>query len=110
MQATVLASLLYTLPRRTLVALVRGYRLLLSPWLGQSCRFYPTCSAYAIEALERHGAVYGVGLTAWRIVRCNPYCQGGHDAVPDNAPALFTRLGLCRPATSSRTSNPEASS
>ncbi|HEX7638810.1 MAG TPA: membrane protein insertion efficiency factor YidD [Burkholderiaceae bacterium] len=72
-------------PRRALVALVRLYRLLLSPWIGGDCRFTPTCSAYAIEALERHGALAGSGLAAWRVLRCNPWCHGGCDPVPDNA-------------------------
>ena len=80
-----LTALLY-LPRTLLVGLVRGYRLLLSPWVGQSCRFAPTCSAYAIEALQRHGAVVGTGLAGWRILRCNPWCHGGCDEVPDNMP------------------------
>jgi hypothetical protein len=74
------------LPRSALIALVRGYRLLLSPWVGQSCRFTPTCSAYAIEALQRHGAIVGTGLAGWRILRCNPWCHGGCDEVPDNRP------------------------
>ena len=74
------------LPRRALVALVRAYRLLLSPWVGQSCRFAPTCSVYAIQALERHGALVGTGLAGWRILRCNPWCHGGCDEVPDNMP------------------------
>ena len=103
-------SAVLAFPRRALIAVVRGYRLFLSPWLGQSCRFYPTCSVYAIEALQRHGAVSGSYLAALRILRCNPYCQGGHDGVPENPPALFARLGLTGPATPSRTSNPEASS
>ncbi|WP_077035163.1 membrane protein insertion efficiency factor YidD [Pelomonas sp. KK5] len=94
------------MPRRALIALVRGYRFFLSPWLGASCRFDPTCSVYAIGALERHGALAGSYLAAARILRCHPLCAGGHDPVPDNAPALFARLGLA----SSRTSNPEASS
>lgn len=72
------------LPRFMLIGLVRGYRLLLSPWVGQSCRFAPTCSVYAIEALRRHGAVIGTGLAGWRILRCNPWCHGGCDEVPDN--------------------------
>jgi putative membrane protein insertion efficiency factor len=80
-------------PQRALIGLVRGYRLLLSPWLGASCRFEPTCSAYAIGALQRHGAAAGSYMAAARILRCNPFCAGGHDAVPDNPPALFTRLG-----------------
>jgi len=99
-----------TLAQRALIGLVRGYRLLLSPWLGASCRFEPTCSVYAIEALQRHGAAAGTYLAAARILRCNPFCEGGHDGVPDNAPALFTRLGCRPPATPPRTSNPEASS
>ena len=77
---------LWRLPRLLLAGLVRAYRLLLSPWVGQSCRFTPTCSAYALQALQRHGAVVGTGLAAWRIVRCNPWCHGGCDEVPDNMP------------------------
>jgi len=79
-------SALMRLPRRLLVGLVRGYRLVLSPWVGQSCRFTPTCSAYAIQALERHGAIVGTGLAGWRVLRCNPWCHGGCDEVPDNMP------------------------
>jgi putative membrane protein insertion efficiency factor len=77
---------LWHLPRLLLIGLVRGYRLLLSPWVGQSCRFTPTCSIYAIQALRTHGALVGTGLAGWRILRCNPWCQGGCDAVPDNRP------------------------
>lgn len=89
---------LWLLPRRMLAAAVHGYRLLLKPWLGNACRFEPTCSAYALQALERHGAVQGAALAGWRILRCQPWCQGGCDPVPDNAPlrtlsgGLFTRL------------------
>ena len=61
---------------------VRAYRLLLSPWVGHSCRFQPTCSAYALEALERHGAVRGSWLTLRRIGRCNPWGGSGYDPVP----------------------------
>jgi putative membrane protein insertion efficiency factor len=68
--------------KRLLIGLVKAYRLLLSPWLGQACRFEPTCSAYAIEALDQHGAAFGSYLTLHRIVRCQPWCQGGHDPVP----------------------------
>lgn len=78
--------------RRLLMALVRGYRLLLSPSLGSACRFEPTCSAYALQALERHGAGWGSYLTVARLVRCHPWCAGGHDPVPEQAPRLFTRL------------------
>ena len=60
-------------PRRGLMALVRGYRLLLSPWLGNSCRFEPTCSVYALGVLERHGALAGGYLTLRRLGRCGPW-------------------------------------
>jgi putative membrane protein insertion efficiency factor len=79
-------------PRRLLMALVRGYRFFLSPWLGSACRFEPTCSAYALQALERHGAAAGTLLTVGRLARCHPWCAGGPDPVPHNAPRLFSRL------------------
>ncbi|CAN5296211.1 membrane protein insertion efficiency factor YidD [soil metagenome] len=72
--------------RQLLIGLVKAYRLLLSPWLGQSCRFTPTCSAYSIEALELHGAAVGSYLTLKRIARCQPWCEGGHDPVPPKRP------------------------
>ncbi|MFG6417294.1 membrane protein insertion efficiency factor YidD [Roseateles sp. DC23W] len=79
-------------PARVLMAVVRGYRLMLSPWLGNACRFEPTCSRYSLGALEKHGALVGSYLTVHRILRCQPWCDGGHDPVPDNAPRLFSRL------------------
>jgi putative membrane protein insertion efficiency factor len=75
-----------------LVTLVRGYRLLLSPWLGSTCRFEPSCSAYALQALQDHGAAAGSYLTVARLVRCHPWCAGGCDPVPEVAPRLFTSL------------------
>jgi uncharacterized protein len=83
---------LAALPRRLLVAVVRGYRFALKPWLGNACRFEPSCSAYALQALERHGACAGSALTVARLARCHPWCDGGHDPVPERAPRLFTRL------------------
>lgn len=77
------------LPQAALIALVRGYRLLFSPWVGSACRFTPSCSAYALEALRRHGAAAGGYLAARRILRCHPWCAGGHDPVPARAPRLF---------------------
>ena len=73
-------------PRRLLQAPVHAYRFLFSPWVGQSCRFEPTCSAYMLQALERHGALGGAALGTWRILRCHPWCDGGLDPVPDNPP------------------------
>lgn len=78
--------------RRILVGLVRGYRLLLSPWLGSACRFEPTCSLYAIGAIERHGALTGTYLAANRILRCQPWCAGGHDPVPAKGPRFLSSL------------------
>jgi putative membrane protein insertion efficiency factor len=75
-----------------MLALVRGYRFALSPWLGSSCRFEPTCSAYALGALEQHGAAAGLALTLGRIARCHPWCAGGCDPVPAKPPRLFTSL------------------
>ena len=74
------------------MGIVRAYRLLLSPWLGSGCRFEPTCSAYSLQALEKHGAAAGSYLTVARLVRCHPWCAGGHDPVPELPPLLFTRL------------------
>ena len=67
---------------RLLVALVCGYRRFLSPLLGPRCRFAPTCSAYALEALSVHGAARGGWLAVRRIARCHPFHPGGHDPVP----------------------------
>ncbi|MBL3570308.1 membrane protein insertion efficiency factor YidD [Rhodovulum sp. BSW8] len=61
---------------------IRAYRLVLSPWIGFNCRYQPTCSAYALEALERHGALRGGALALWRILRCNPWGGCGYDPVP----------------------------
>jgi putative membrane protein insertion efficiency factor len=85
---------LLQLPRQALILLVQGYRLLLKPWLGNACRFEPTCSAYALQALRQHGALAGSSLAAGRLLRCHPWCQGGVDAVPQQPGGLFTRLGL----------------
>lgn len=75
-------------PSAKLVALpVRAYRLLLSPWVGHGCRFQPTCSAYSLEALARHGAVKGSWLTLRRLCRCHPWGSSGYDPVPGADPA-----------------------
>jgi len=68
--------------KRVMIAIVRGYKKYISPLLPPSCRFTPTCSEYAIEAIQRHGALKGGLLAAWRILRCNPFCKGGYDPVP----------------------------
>ena len=66
---------------------IRVYKYFLSPWLGQSCRFVPTCSTYSIEAIETLGPIRGLILSMKRIGRCHPWCEGGRDPVPKNQPA-----------------------
>lgn len=67
---------------RLLVLCVRGYQVVLSPIFGGQCRYFPTCSAYAIEAIERHGAGRGAWMAVRRIGRCHPFRPGGFDPVP----------------------------
>lgn len=71
-----------SLAARLLALPVRGYRLLFSPWVGHNCRYQPTCSAYALEALEKHGAIKGGWLAIRRIGRCQPWGGNGYDPVP----------------------------
>ncbi|MGB9773579.1 MAG: membrane protein insertion efficiency factor YidD [Bacteroidota bacterium] len=68
--------------KRVLILLVRGYQFFLSPLFQNSCRFYPTCSQYSIEALQKHGALRGLWLSVKRVLRCNPFHPGGYDPVP----------------------------
>ncbi|HMH56764.1 MAG TPA: membrane protein insertion efficiency factor YidD [Gemmatimonadales bacterium] len=70
------------MPRHLLAGMVRGYQLVISPALPPSCRFTPSCSQYALEAITRHGAVRGTWLTVRRLVRCHPFHPGGFDPVP----------------------------
>ncbi|MBT6099364.1 MAG: membrane protein insertion efficiency factor YidD [Marinovum sp.] len=62
---------------------IHAYRLLLSPWVGKNCRYDPTCSAYALQALQRHGAIKGSWLSLHRIMKCHPWGDSGTDEVPD---------------------------
>lgn len=67
---------------RTFCVLIQIYRKFISPALPRCCRFYPTCSAYALEAFQKHGVTKGFLLSSKRILRCNPWCEGGYDPVP----------------------------
>ena len=67
---------------RALIALLRGYKRYISPHLGHHCRFVPTCSEYAMQALATHGLLKGVLLTVWRLLRCQPFARFGYDPVP----------------------------
>lgn len=69
--------------KKILIILIKFYKFAISPIFPPSCRFYPTCSQYAIEAIEKHGSVFGTFLAIKRIVRCNPFSKGGFDPVPD---------------------------
>lgn len=69
-------------PRQLMILAVRGYQVSISPLLPATCRYHPSCSSYAIEAFERHGALRGGWLAARRILRCNPFVAGGYDPVP----------------------------
>ncbi len=80
-----------SLPGWALIGLFRVWQLLVSPTYGQTCRFYPSCSAYGVEAVRNHGALRGLVLTGWRILRCNPWNSGGVDLVPPRGGALFRR-------------------
>ena len=73
--------------QKVLVMLLKVYQYLVSPWFGQTCRFYPSCSCYAIEAIEKRGVLMGLWLTVRRIGRCHPWHPGGFDPVPEKCEA-----------------------
>lgn len=72
--------------QRLIIATIKLYRITLSPWFGQQCRFYPSCSHYAQDAIQQYGALKGMGLTIWRILRCQPLSQGGYDPIKTSKP------------------------
>ena len=69
--------------KKALIALIRFYQKYISPVRRYRCPYYPTCSCYGLEAVERHGAVKGGALAVWRVLRCNPFSKGGYDPVPE---------------------------
>jgi len=84
-------------PKKLLILLVKLYRLCISPWFTPCCRFQPSCSNYAQEALEKHGLIKGLSFSFLRIIRCQPFCKGGHDPVPEkkalNASQIYNIRG-----------------
>lgn len=72
--------------RFLLILMIRGYQLFISPLFPPSCRFIPSCSEYARQALQVHGILKGIGLSIWRLLRCHPLCKGGLDPVPEPRP------------------------
>jgi putative membrane protein insertion efficiency factor len=79
-------AFVWLLPRNLCVLILRAYRAVISPLYGDVCRYYPSCSAYALGAIQQHGVVKGVGLGIWRIARCHPWAKGGIDDVPVRRP------------------------
>ena len=69
--------------KKILKFFIKVYRKVISPWLPHCCRFMPTCSEYGLEAIKKFGAIRGLILTIYRVLRCNPFCHGGYDPVPD---------------------------
>ena len=86
------------------IFLIRLYQKWISPIKPPCCRFYPTCSAYAVEAFRKRGFFVGFGLTLWRILRCNPFCRPGLDPVPDRK-SRYPKIPLSREKESSPTSD-----
>jgi putative membrane protein insertion efficiency factor len=79
--------------KNILLAFLGFYKVAISPFLPPACRFEPTCSQYAAEAIEKHGALYGSYLAACRLLRCNPFFRGGHDPVPPRC-EVDSKLGF----------------
>ncbi|MDM4762348.1 membrane protein insertion efficiency factor YidD [Galbitalea sp. SE-J8] len=97
---TRVALLLVLAPRNLCVAVLRVYRAVISPLYGDVCRYYPSCSHYALQAIQTHGVVKGVALGGWRIARCHPWAAGGVDDVPPAHHHRYrvTRFGFVLPA------------
>ncbi|CAN5242388.1 hypothetical protein BH09ACT6_BH09ACT6_22790 [soil metagenome] len=87
---------IYLIPRNLAVLVLRVYRLVISPLYGDVCRYYPSCSSYALQAIQQRGLTVGVALGAYRIVRCHPWAAGGIDDVPPARSSHFrvTRFGF----------------
>ncbi len=73
------------------IALIKFYRAFLSPLFGPSCKYYPTCSSYALEAFQVHNLFYASFLTVWRVLRCNPFSKGGYDPVPPGKQQIYSK-------------------
>lgn len=87
------------LPGRALLFLLRGYQLFISPMTGPTCRYYPSCSQYAVVAVQRHGAIRGSLLAGWRLLRCNPWSAGGIDDVPPARPHKHSLTHVVTPTS-----------
>ncbi len=94
------ATVLLLIPRNICVIILRIYRAVISPLYGDVCRYYPSCSAYTLQAIQQHGVVKGVWLGTKRIARCHPWAAGGIDDVPEGRSSHYriTRFGFVLPA------------
>ncbi|MFW2421628.1 MAG: membrane protein insertion efficiency factor YidD [Porticoccaceae bacterium] len=88
------------LPKASAIKLIRGYQLAVSPWLGNNCRFSPSCSHYAVEAVQLHGLLKGGYLSCRRIIKCHPFHPGGVDLVPPLKDGAVSDRGQKQPSTS----------
>lgn len=89
-----------------LLGIVRVYQAVVSPWLPRTCRYYPSCSAFAVGALRRHGALKGTVLAIWRVLRCNPWSRGGVDHVPERGAWIGRREPLSDPPDAGEQTHP----
>lgn len=101
-------DLAFVTMRYLLILLIRGYQLIVSPLFPPSCRFIPSCSEYAKQALETHGLVRGTMLSAWRLLRCQPFCAGGLDPVPEPRSATSGPAAAPFPATAANLNPPNS--
>jgi putative membrane protein insertion efficiency factor len=85
----------YINPVNLFLGFIWLYRKVISPWMFPCCRFTPTCSEYAQNALQKHGLIKGSVLSAWRIARCNPFCKGGYEPTPDKFPPSHGQKNNC---------------
>ncbi|MBB5633108.1 hypothetical protein BKA04_001331 [Cryobacterium mesophilum] len=94
------ATVLFLLPRNVCIAILRVYRVVISPLYGDVCRYYPSCSHYALHAIQQHGVMKGIWLGSRRIARCHPWAAGGVDDVPRNIRTTYgvTRAGFVVPS------------
>lgn len=88
-------TFIWLLPRNVLIGLVLLWRKVISPLYGDVCRYWPSCSSYGLQSLQQHGVVKGLGLTTWRVLRCNPWSNGGVDEVRSGHEAIVIgKLGF----------------
>ena len=82
-------------PRNAVIAVLRAYQIVVSPFYGDVCRYYPSCSSYALQSVQQRGSVWGIGLAIWRVLRCHPWAVGGVDDIGLRArPFVVTRFGF----------------